>query len=69
MKKITEKGLVILQPTINLKPEKIKRYKEYFAKDIENGLLIIPKWFNVIVVPKGVEVRTEEEDDSRNKDT
>lgn len=63
MKKITEKGLVILQPTINLKPEKIKRYKEHFAKDIENGLLIIPRWFNVIVVPKDVEVRTEEDND------
>lgn len=69
MKKITEKGLVILQPTINLKPDHIKRYKERFEKDIENGVLIVPRFFDVIYVPEGVEVRTEEEDDSRNKDT
>lgn len=63
MIKTTEKGLVILQPTINLKPDHIKRYKERFTKDIENGLLIVPKWFDVICVPKGVEVRTEEDND------
>ena len=64
MKKITEKGLVILQPTINLKPDHIKRYKERFTKDIENGVLIVPRFFDVIYVPEGVEVRTEEENDS-----
>lgn len=69
MTKISEKGLVILQPTINLKPDHIKRYKERFAKDIEDGVLIVPKWFDVIYVPEGVEIRTEEKDDSRNKDT
>jgi len=63
MTKITEKGLVILQPTINLKPDHIKRYKEQFAKNIENGLLIVPRFFDVIYVPKGVEVRTEEDND------
>lgn len=69
MKKITEKGLVILQPTIRLKLDHIKRYKERFAKDIENGVLIVPRYFDVIYVPEGVEVRTEEDNDSRNKDT
>ena len=63
MKKITEKGLVILQPTINLKPDHIKRYKEQFAKDIENGVLIVPRFFDVIYVPEGVEVRMEEDND------
>lgn len=63
MIKTTEKGLVILQPTINLKPDHIKRYKERFAKDIEDGVLIVPKWFDVIYVPEGVEVRTEEDND------
>ena len=63
MIKTTEKGLVILQPTINLKPDHIKRYKERFTKDIENGLLIVPKWFDVIYVPEDVEVRTEEDND------
>ena len=63
MTKITEKGLVILQPTINLKPDHIKRYKERFAKDIENGVLIVPRYFDVIYVPEGVEVRTEADND------
>ena len=63
MTKISEKGLVILQPTINLKPDHIKRYKERFAKDIENGVLIVPRWFDVIYVPEGVEVRTEADND------
>ena len=63
MTKITEKGLVILQPTINLKPDHIKRYKERFAKDIENGVLIVPRYFDVIYVPEGVEVRSEEDND------
>ena len=63
MTKITEKGLVILQPTINLKADHIKRYKERFIKDIENGVLIVPMWFDVIYVPEGVEVRTEEDND------
>ena len=63
MKKITEKGLVILQPTIRLHPDHIKRYKERFIKDIENGLLIVPEFFDVIYVPEGVEVRTEEDND------
>ena len=63
MKKITEKGLVILQPTIRLHPDHIKRYKERFEKDIENGVLIVPEFFDVIYVPKDVEVRTEEDND------
>lgn len=63
MKKITEKGLVILQPTIRLHPDHIKRYKERFTKDIEDGVLIVPKWFDVIYVPKGVDVRMEEDND------
>ena len=63
MKKITEKGLVILQPTINLKPDHVKRYKEQFRRDIENGVLIVPRFFDVIYVPEGVEVRTEENND------
>lgn len=63
MTKITEKGLVILQPTIRLKPDHIKRYKEQFTKGIENGLLIVPEFFDVIYVPEGVEVRTEKDND------
>ena len=63
MKKITEKGLVILQPTIRLHPDHIKRYKERFAKDIEDGVLIVPRFFDVIYVPEGVEIRTEEDND------
>lgn len=63
MIKTTKKGLVILQPTINLKPDHIKRYKERFTKDIENGVLIVPRFFDVIYVPEGVEVRTEEDND------
>lgn len=63
MIKTTEKGLVILQPTINLKLDHIKRYKEWFAKDIEDGVLIVPRFFDVIYVPEGVEVRTEEDND------
>ena len=63
MIKTTEKGLVILQPTINLKPDHIKRYRERFIKDIENGVLIVPEFFDVIYVPEGVEVRTEEDND------
>ena len=63
MIKTTEKGLVILQPTINLNPDHIKRYKERFTKDIENGVLIVPRFFDVIYVPEGVEVRTEEDND------
>ena len=63
MTKISEKGLVILQPTINLKLDHIKRYKEQFAKDIENGVLIVPRYFDVIYVPEGVEVRTEADND------
>lgn len=63
MIKTTEKGLVILQPTINLKPDHIKRYKERFTKDIEDGVLIVPRFFDVIYVPEGVEVRTEEDND------
>ncbi len=63
MTKITEKGLVILQPTIRLKPDHIKQYKERFAKDIENGVLIVPSWFDVIYVPEGVEIRTEADND------
>ncbi len=63
MTKISEKGLVILQPTIRLKPDHIKRYKKQFAKDIENGMLIVPSWFDVIYVPEGVEVRTEADND------
>lgn len=63
MTKISEKGLVILQPTINLKPDHIKRYKERFKKDIENGVLIVPRFFEVIYVPEGVEVGTEADND------
>ena len=69
MTKISEKGLVILQPTIRLHPDHIKQYKKRFTKDIENGVLIVPRFFDVIYVPEGVEIRTEEENDSRNKDT
>lgn len=63
MTKITEKGLVILQPTIRLHPDHIKRYRERFIKDIENGVLIVPELFDVIYVPEGVEVRTEADND------
>jgi len=31
------------------------------TKITEKGVLIVPRWFDVIYVPEGVEVRTEED--------
>jgi hypothetical protein len=68
MKKITDKGLVILQPHFNIPFDRIERYKEQFTKDIEKGLLIVPKWFDTIYVPEGVEIRMEETMTNTNRD-
>ena len=52
--------ILIIKSRIVIKPEKLNEFREMFIKQKAEGVVVIPPYFDALVVPEDIEIRMED---------
>ena len=56
------KDVLVIKCRAVIKPKKLNKFREMFIKQKEEGVVVIPPYFDALVVPEDIEIRVEEDD-------
>lgn len=49
-----------------IKPEDLKKLREIFIKEKEEGVVVLPPYVEALIVPEDIEIRVEEAETDEN---
>lgn len=54
------KDVLVIKCRAVIKPEKLNEFRETFIKQKAEGVVVIPPYFDALVVPEDIEIRMED---------
>jgi len=54
------KDVLVIKCNAVIKPEDLKKLREIFIKEKEEGVIVLPPYVEALIVPEDVEIRVEE---------
>ena len=56
------KDILVIKCRAVIKPEKLNEFREMLIEQNAEGVVVIPPYFDALVVPEDIEIRVEEDD-------
>lgn len=60
------KDVLVIKCNAVIKPEDLKKLREMFIKQKEEGVVVLPPYFDALIVPEDIEIRVEEVETDEN---
>lgn len=54
------KDVLVIKCNALVKPETLKKLREIFVKEKEEGVIVLPPYVEALVVPEDIEIRMED---------